>query len=1186
MGKGERDSPLRLSICLKILQNWYYYLAILIGSLIISVPLMAAPQTTQINLAQQQSTPETSDPNRIAAEKAEEEAKKLDLKTTPITQVIVKWEEALKYWRLAGDKAKKAKTLWLIAGLYHLRGEYRQSLKYAQQSLSIYEALGDREGKNSALAFISVNYKFLGEYPKAIDSFKQFISLSDHPGALSGALGNMAQIYQDLGETQKTRDTYNQVLAFWQEKGDVLEQAEALQYIGLSYFFLGEVQKSLDTLTQANTLDPEFKRERSQVDLIYALLSNSSCADKLESLKKPSNLDLSGNSANQSETTNNNIENFIQEAQKYRSREILRGEADFLDFLGGLGYQIFGEYQKALEVYQQALQLYRVMGAKPDEAETLTDIADILNLQGKKQEAINTLNQALDIQRQIKIRPKEAETLLTLGDVYQSLGAYPLALTAYNEALSLYQIIGNRDDETNTLNKMGSLHRKQQDYSSALQHYQQALAISRTTGNCNNEARSLDYLGQTYLALGEYAKATSVNNEGISLSRNLDVIEYKLTSEAKILNNLARVEIKQGNHPKALELAQKARELIQESGFRNLEPDALAVTAEAYEALPQPDKAIQTYQEQLSLYRTLGLQPEEAQSLYNLARMQRQSDKLPQALENIQNAIEIVENLRTTLANPDLKTTYFATVQDYYELNIDILMQLHQQNPSQGYDAQAYHISERARARTLIELLNEANADIRQGVDPILLEAEKSLQFQLNAIEKRRVELYTNRESTPTQKSEIDQQRETLLTQYAEIKAKIRVSSPRYAALTQPQPLTLNQVQQQLLDEDTLLLQYSLGKENSYLWLVTSEGMTSYILPKQADIEDTAKAFYNLMRDADYQYDTRGLAVVPSKTPPEAAPKLSQMLFGQIADKLTKKRLLIVADGALQYIPFAAVPLPNSPTLIPLISQYEIISLPSSSSLAAIRQESQKRQKGTKTLAILADPVFSQDDQRIKSHSHAKANTNDLNRTLLDRSSNDLDIGNWERLPGTRQEAEAILSLIPDTERLEAFDFAANFTAATHSDLKQYKIVHYATHGLLNSVNPELSGIVLSMVDAEGNSQNGFLRLNDIFNLDLGAELVVLSACQTGLGKEVKGEGLVGLTRGFMYAGSPRVLVSLWNVSDAATAEMMTRFYRLMLREKLAPSQALRQAQLEMQTQTQWKSPYYWAAFTLQGEWR
>jgi CHAT domain-containing protein len=192
----------------------------------------------------------------------------------------------------------------------------------------------------------------------------------------------------------------------------------------------------------------------------------------------------------------------------------------------------------------------------------------------------------------------------------------------------------------------------------------------------------------------------------------------------------------------------------------------------------------------------------------------------------------------------------------------------------------------------------------------------------------------------------------------------------------------------------------------------------------------------------------------------------------------------------------------------------------------------------------------------------------------------------WPRLVFSRQEAASILSVTAVGEGMEALDFQASRATAMSPQLAHYRIIHFATHGLLDSEHPELSGLVLSLVSEEGQPENGFLELQDIYNLNLPAELVVLSACETGLGKEVKGEGLIGLTRGFMYAGSPRVVASLWKVDDVATAELMQRFYHGMLKENLRPAAALRQAQMEMWKQKRWALPYYWAAFTIQGEWK
>ncbi|MEP7341027.1 MAG: CHAT domain-containing protein, partial [Acidobacteriota bacterium] len=382
-----------------------------------------------------------------------------------------------------------------------------------------------------------------------------------------------------------------------------------------------------------------------------------------------------------------------------------------------------------------------------------------------------------------------------------------------------------------------------------------------------------------------------------------------------------------------------------------------------------------------------------------------------------------------------------------------------------------------------------------------------------------------------------------------------------------------------------VLLEYSLGKDRSYLWAVTPTEMAVYELPQRAEIELAAKKYSDLLKTGNKR-ELRSQVKL-------AAAELSRMVLGPVADKLGDKRLLIVTDGALQYIPFGALVTKNDQ---PLIVEHEIVHLPSASALAVLRKELAGRQPASKAVAVLADPVLQENDPRIKKAGltgrtpNAKSDgsagsTRDANADLV-RSARDAGVASLERLLYTRREAEAIAALTGADTRFKALDFDASKKTAMSPDLGQFRIVHFATHGLLNSQHPELSGIVLSLVDERGQPQDGFLRLHDIFNLKLNAEMVVLSACQTALGKNVKGEGLVGLTRGFMYAGAARVVASLWDVRDEATAELMTRFYRGMLKDNLRPAAALRAAQVSMLKDARWEAPYYWAGFVLQGEWK
>ena len=497
-------------------------------------------------------------------------------------------------------------------------------------------------------------------------------------------------------------------------------------------------------------------------------------------------------------------------------------------------------------------------------------------------------------------------------------------------------------------------------------------------------------------------------------------------------------------------------------------------------------------------------------------------------------------------------------------------MQLHQQNPQKGYDALAFHASERSRARSLVELLTEAGANIRQGVDPKLLEQEQNLLQQLNTVEYQRYQL-TQGQYTETQIDELKAKSQAFSNQLNQLQTQIRLTSPRYAALKYPQPLNLPEVQQ-LLDEDTLLLQYSLGEERSYLWAVTKNSITSYVLPKQSEIEEIAQPWREMNES----------------TSVESGLPLSEILLKPVASQLGNKRLLIVGDGVLQYIPFAALPILSQPNT-PLLVEHEIVTAPSTSTIAIQREKLQNRPTVAKTVAVLADPVFSLNDSRVTRNA-PQQNPQTLNNLALTRAARNLGIGEgaktYGRLEYTRTEAEKIIALVPENQRLQALDFQASLEQAKNPNLSEYQIVHFATHGLLDSVNPELSGVVLSLFNQQGQAEDGFLRIQDIFNLNLPAELVVLSACQTGLGKDTKGEGLVGMTRGFMYAGARRVVVSLWSVNDASTSELMTKFYQKMLQGEENPIHALRQTQLEMWKSEEWQSPYYWGAFTVQGDWR
>jgi len=382
------------------------------------------------------------------------------------------------------------------------------------------------------------------------------------------------------------------------------------------------------------------------------------------------------------------------------------------------------------------------------------------------------------------------------------------------------------------------------------------------------------------------------------------------------------------------------------------------------------------------------------------------------------------------------------------------------------------------------------------------------------------------------------------------------------------------------------LLEYALGEQKSFVWAVTPDSVKSFELPGRAQIEQEAKRFYQLLTQRGLSVSNETLAQRNQRLNhaeleyPAVATNLSRMLLAPLVGELKQKRLVIVAEGVLQYVPFSALPSPGAER--PLIVDHEIVTLPSASVLAALREEFANRKPASKAVAVLADPVFSASDSRLT----GKAAGVSAVAFDVERSAAEAGLDGLVRLRFSRQEADEIARLAGDKRNLKALDFSANRAMATDAKLSDYRIVHFATHSLINNQHPDLSGIVLSLVDEQGRPQNGFLRLYDLYNLKLNADLVVLSACQTALGKEIKGEGLVGLTRGFMYAGAPRVVASFWRIDDRATADIMRRFYEAMLKDGLPSAAALRAAQVSMLNDKRWQSPHFWAAFTLQGEWR
>ncbi len=606
------------------------------------------------------------------------------------------------------------------------------------------------------------------------------------------------------------------------------------------------------------------------------------------------------------------------------------------------------------------------------------------------------------------------------------------------------------------------------------------------------------------------------------------------------------------------------------------------------------------------------------------------------ALDAYREALKTVETIRAgSLRADESRSTFLATTKDVYDEAASAFAEMavltdRGSSPtvregaaplsgkSLDYAAESFRITEAGRARSLLDMLGEVNAQITEGVPADLLKRKQdNLDRQQEIAEQLTgISLAGDQKQKPSQ---LEADLEKLQTESDEIENQIRTASPRYAALTGAQPQSLADVQQKVLDDGTVLLEYSLGNDSSYLFAVGRASVSLFKLPPRSNLDKLATDFRaqlippKLQRrivgidvTADQQ---RGLGLVEG--PAEnlgafmnASSALYLAAVQPAAGLLGDKRLLVVADGALNYVPFEALIKTTDgadyASLSYLIKTNEIVYAPSASVVAAIRQQRGSsptvREGSAKNLLVVADPVFNTDDPRFKAGGGVQATGEarglglGLESAINDVTDSPAPAGGLRlaRLIGTRTEAEEIgkIAKAGGVQTDLWIDLNASEENVQNRDMMNYKVVHIATHGLLDAQRPQFTGVVLSLVGNK--TADGFLRTDEIFNLRMNPSLVMLSACETGLGKEKRGEGVIGLTRAFMYAGAPTVGVTLWSVADKSTAELMADFYRRYLSsdKPAAASSAMRDAQLAMISGKKYSAPFYWAPFVLVGEWR
>jgi CHAT domain-containing protein/tetratricopeptide (TPR) repeat protein len=867
----------------------------------------------------------------------------------------------------------------------------------------------------------------------------------------------------------------------------------------------------------------------------------------------------------------------------FEKTEDLAGQAHAL-FQSALihGYEL-GNKTKSIELYEKALAVWEKLDDEAGRAICLTYLADEIRDYDNPEKprafyiekAHKYFEEALALHRKANDKADEATALTYQCRLFNDTGNFQKGFETCREALRLE---GDRDPLTDyrTYSNLASLYSNSGDLENGLKYNRLSLeriALVRDHLNPYRSAFVKSNIGGIFLTQKKYAEAEQYLREALTITEQLKRTLYS----AYILVRLGSILYETNRLPEGLEIAQKAVEY-----YRAVDPvkiqAGLNVLGKIQSGLGQTETARALFAEAVEINRRNKDRYAEADSLYNLARLENTAGNLEAARQSIELAIGNSEIIRAQLLGKSHRTSYLSILKKYYELEIELLVRLSERSADTALLEQAWQTHEKIRARSLMENLIESGLNVSEFAPKDFFAKEQILLEEIAAAELKRTEAI--KEKNPLAQKSAESALSKKLDEYEALQENFRQKNPQISAVNQPQDFSLADARK-LLDEETAILEFALGEQQSYVWVIRKNSFKLAKLPPKSVINQTVREFYVALTDRAAKTD---------KTILEKSQSLSREILAPIADDLqTSKQIVVIADGALQLIPFAALTFAPDAPFEPLAAKVEIVNAPSFASLVYLRENKTSRPKSdAKLLAVFADPIFQDDDERFTFNKPSDPGTPVKPKEVPDNLAKvlrDFGLDRLARLPFSGIEAREIGKFAPEQTFL-ALGADASRQTFLRGDFNSYRIIHFATHGFLNQQNPELSGLVLSLYDEKRAAQNGFLRVIDLYSLRLSADLVVLSACQTALGKEIDGEGIVGLTRGFMYAGASGVVSSLWKVEDAATAELMKRFYRAMLKENQTPSAALRIAQNELRQIPRFRNPRYWSGFTLNGEWR
>ena len=835
-----------------------------------------------------------------------------------------------------------------------------------------------------------------------------------------------------------------------------------------------------------------------------------------------------------------------------------------------------------------------------------------MNVKGQFKEAEETAKQALELSQKMGDKNRIMVAQTYLGSAYAYEGNELEALEIFKRTADLAREIGNRKGLSRALNNIGGALANLGRYEESLGYMYQCMDVARELGDLPMQYTLLTNIGQLYLALGDTDKAEAPLQESLRIGRDLkhsDLVSNpsKFATEMSLML-LGGMEVAREHFQVALKYLDQVRESHPDSARTQFE--LLNTMAVAYQRLGQYQKAAEALHEAMPIaekgnsgdYVTLAANLGEAQESLGqftealasedralaslrkagprldsewqierrIGHIDRALDKKEDALAHYKNSIRAIEDLRAVTLNTEAgRASFGALSRTVYAEAADLLYDLHR-------ESEALEMAELGRARGFLDMLAMSRSGVPDERTPEQRQQEDSKLERITAVQKQ----LWKPDLSPADEKRIKAELTAAEDDLEKLHVEVRQSNPRYASVHYPEPANLRQIQSELVDDRTALVEFLLGEKRSLVWVVTHTNLMTAVLPGRKEIEEQVAAYRKLLTQrtsvltlSQYKVETDRLGA-----------KLYNSLLQPVETALASSRTLIfVPDGALAYLPFEPLRAGSGQRHY-LVEKFSVVYGPSASALVTLQTMNRGEAVPSKIFLAFGDPVASSSSSPSPAvltaqatRSAAEAPGNSVSEEYAERGFS------FDRLPYTREEVLAISNLFPVSQRQAYLGDDAREETVKSEKLDQFRYIHFASHGFMDESHPGRSGILLS--HDPYSSEDGILQMGEIMSLKLNADLVTLSACSTGLGRLVNGEGILGLTRAFFYSGARNVTVSLWNVNDSATAELMKAFYENLKRGS-PKSAALRQAKLSLLRgkNVAWSQPYFWAAFILVGE--